>query len=132
VPISDNVVGLVITGVFGVVIAVVGGLMARRGARLGQREGRAPDVEQMWEQQEADRLARQRAEDLWWAVRRAFQSYFRRVTALADALALPPEKRRRFELLPAEKRAIDAEMPSDDEWLPKRRRGERYTTDPDN
>lgn len=111
---SEDVTGLVITGIFGILVAVVTGVMARRGARLSNQEGRTPDVEQMWAQQELDRRQRQRAEDLWWAVRRAFQSYFRRTIMAVDALDLPPAVRRKFDLLPAEQRAINADMPDDD------------------
>lgn len=109
-----DLVGLFITGGFGLAIAIVGALMAARGRKLGNRETRAPDVQELWAQQELDRRARQHAEDLWWNLRRAFQSYFRRVIVAVDTMDLAPAARKLFDLTTSERRAIDAQMPTDE------------------
>ncbi len=100
-----------IAGAFALIAAIVASIMARRGARLGNRENRAPDVESMWAQQEADRIARQVAEDLWWKLWHAFQGYYRRVAALATKWGLTDEQKKLLELNAAEERAIDARPP---------------------
>ena len=105
----ENAIGLIITGVFSVVVATLGAVLARRGAKLGNRETRAPDVQEMWAQQETDRRMRQIVEDLWWGVRRAFQSYFRRVTLAVSKLGLTEAQLKTFELTKAEQAAIDKE-----------------------
>lgn len=105
----DNVIGLIITGIFSVVVATLGALLARRGAKLGNRETRAPDVQEMWAQQETDRRMRQIVEDLWWNLRRAFQSYYRRVVGAATKLGLSEAQMKQFELTKAEQAAIDKE-----------------------
>lgn len=112
--IPDNVIGLVITGVFGVIVAIVAGIMSRRGAKLGSRENRAPDVQEMWIQQEADRRTRQLVEDMWWTIRRMFQSYYRRVTSAILLLNLTPAQLAVFELNQQELNAINAKLPEDE------------------
>jgi hypothetical protein len=111
--IPENVIGLVITGVFGVTVTVLGGIMARRGSKLGSRENRAPDVQEMWTQQEHDRQMRQMVEDIWWSLRRAFQSYFRRVTTAIAKLDLTEAQKKSFQLSASEQKAIDMEPESD-------------------
>ena len=108
--IPENVVGVVITGVFGLIVGIIGAIMARRGQKLGNRENRAPDVQEMWAQQESDRRMRQMVEDLWWNLRRAFQSYYRRVMNTVAKLGLDPKP---FELTAAEQKAIDASPPAE-------------------
>jgi hypothetical protein len=112
--IPDALIAPVITGIFALIVGVVGGLMARRGSKLGAREQRAPDVQEMWAQQEADRRMRQLVEDMWWNLRRAFQSYYRRVTHAMVSLNIPDDKRAKFELTATELAAIDAHLPDDD------------------
>ena len=112
--IPDNVIGLVITGVFGVIVAITAGIMSRRGAKLGSRENRAPDVQEMWIQQEADRRTRQLVEDMWWNIRRMFQSYYRRVTTAILLLNLTPAQLQVFELNQQELNAINAKLPEDE------------------
>lgn len=104
----------VITGIFAVVLTFVGGLLARRGSKVGSLEQRAPDVQEMWAQQESDRRMRQITEDMWWALRRAFQSYYRRVTSALIQISLTKEQARAFELTPDEVEAIKARPPKDD------------------
>jgi len=111
--IPEALIAPVITGVFALIVGIVGGLMARRGSKLGSREQRAPDVQEMWIQQEADRRMRQLVEDMWWNLRRAFQSYYRRVTHTLVALNIPEDKRSRFELTAKELEAIDAKLPEE-------------------
>ena len=108
---EEVMIAPLITGVFSLCIAVVGGVMAFRGSRIGAKEQRAPDVQEMWAQQESDRRTRQEVEDLWWQLRRAFQSYFRRVTGAVIKMNLSPEKRKVFELTTSELRAIEAKPP---------------------
>lgn len=103
----------VITGILAVILSIVSALLARRGARVGSQEGRAPNVQDMWAQQEADRRMRQVVEDLWWQVRRAFQSYYRRVTSAIMKLGLPEEKIKVFELTASELKAIEATVPDE-------------------
>lgn len=103
-----------ITGLFALIVGVVGGLMARRGSKLGSREQRAPDVQELWAQQESDRRMRQAVEDMWWSLRRAFQTYYRRVTHTMMHLNLPPEVIAKFELTDKELAAIEAKPPDDD------------------
>ena len=110
---SDNWVGLVISGVFGVILSILAAVFARRGAKIGNRETRAPDVQEMWAQQESDRRSRQSAEDLWWKLWRAFQSYYRRVMALAITWGLSPEQIKKLELTASEQKAIDARPPAE-------------------
>lgn len=112
--IPESWVGLVITGVFTIVLAIVSAIMARRGAKVSNKENRAPDVQEMWAQQEADRRMRQIVEDMWWTLRRAFQSYFRRVTGLITKLNLPDDVAKQFELTPKELAAIEAQPPEED------------------
>lgn len=102
-----------ITGVFALILGIVSTLLARRGAKLGAREQRAPDVQELWAQQELDRQMRRTTEDLWWNLRRAFQSYFRRVSRIIVGLKLTAEQEHAFNLTPAEQKAIDAMPPSD-------------------
>lgn len=102
-----------ITGSFGLIIGLVAAFMARRGQKLGSREQRAPDVQEMWAQQEADRRMRQVVEDMWWNLRRAFQSYFRRVTSAIAKLDLTDAQRRTFELTTSELQAIEAKPPEE-------------------
>lgn len=106
-----------ITGLFALIVGIVGGILARRGKRLEAKESRAPDVEMLWAQQESDRRARQSAEDLWWNLRRAFQSFYRRVQhhigLLVAAGLLTEVQASHFELTDKEKAAIDA-RPSED------------------
>jgi len=102
-----------ITGIFGLVLAIVTGVLASRGRRLGNRESRMPDVTDLWVQQEQDRRMRQLVEDLWWNVRRAFQSYYRRVNSAALALHLPADKMAAFELTKRELSAIESELPTE-------------------
>jgi len=106
--IPTELIAPVITGIFALIVGVVGGLMARRGSKLGVREQRAPDVQEMWAQQEMDRRMRQVTEDLWWNLRRAFQTYFRRVTHTIAHLGLPEDIVVKFELTPKELEAIEA------------------------
>ena len=54
-----------ITGIFGIVLAIVAGILARRGSKLSAQEQRAPDVQELWAQQETDRRMRQVVEDMW-------------------------------------------------------------------
>lgn len=103
-----------ITGVFGVLLATVTALLARRGAKQGNREQRAPDVQELWAQQESDRRMRQLVEDLWWTVRQAFQSYYRRVNTAVHLLNLTPEQLVLFELTKKELAAIESELPAED------------------
>lgn len=107
-----ELVAPIITGIFALIVGIVGGVMARRGSKLGNREQRAPDVQEMWVQQEADRRIRQAVEDLWWNLRRAFQSYFRRVTNIVAHLNLDEHTTAKFELTESELRAIEAKPPA--------------------
>lgn len=102
-----------ITGAFALLIGLTGGFMARRGQKLGNREQRAPDVQEMWAQQEADRRMRQMVEDMWWNLRRAFQSYFRRVTSAVVKLGLTDEQAKVFELTTKELKAIESHPPEE-------------------
>lgn len=108
--IPENLIGLVITGTFGLIIGIVGAIMARRGQKLGNRENRAPDVQEMWAQQESDRRMRQLVEDMEWTLRRAFRSYYRRVMNTVVKLGLDPKH---FELTTSEQKAIDATPPEE-------------------
>lgn len=108
-------VGLIISGLCGIVLSIVAAVMARRGSKLGNRETRAPDVQEMWAQQEADRRMRQLVEDLWWNLRRAFQSYFRRVTGAVGKMNLTEAQAKVFELTPKELAAIEARPPEESE-----------------
>lgn len=108
--IGNEWVGPAITGVFGLILGIVAAIMARRGQKLGAREQRAPDVQEMWAQQELDRRRRQIVEDLWWGVRSAFQSYYRRVTHAIVKLGIPEEKTTVFELTESELAAIEASV----------------------
>jgi len=111
---AEDWIAPIITGLFGLILAVVAAILARRGAHMGNKEQRAPDVQELWIQQEADRRMRQIVEDLWWGVRRAFQSYFRRVTNEVAKLGLSESQARAFELTNSELRAIEAALPEDD------------------
>lgn len=111
--IPENIIGLVITGAFGLLVGIVGAIMARRGQKLGNRETRAPDVQELWAQQESDRRMRQLIEDMWWSLRRAYQSYYRRVTSTVLKLGLTDEQAHAFELTKAEKAAIEAKPPEE-------------------
>lgn len=106
-------VGLIISGGFGVVLSIVAAIFARRGSKLGNQENRAPDVQEMWAQQEQDRRMRQVMEDLWWRLWRAFQAYYRRVMALAVAWGLTDEQIQKLELTTSEQKAIDARPPAE-------------------
>lgn len=112
--IPSELIGPLITGIFGISITIVAAVMARRGKRYDNRETRAPDVQEMWVQQERDRATRQHVEDLWWGVRRAFQSYFQRVTLEIIRMKLPESEQKKFELTASELRAIEATVPEDD------------------
>lgn len=111
--IPEPLIAPIITGMFALLVGVVGGFMARRGSKLGNREQRAPDVQEMWIQQEADRRMRQLVEDMWWNLRRAFQSYYRRVTHTLASLNVPEDKLAKFELTAKELAAIDASLPEE-------------------
>lgn len=102
-----------ITGIFGIVLAIVAGILARRGSKLSAQEQRAPDVQELWAQQETDRRMRQVVEDMWWVLRRAFQAYYRRFTNAAMHMNLTQEQARLFELSPEEVEAIEARPPKD-------------------
>jgi len=106
-------IGLIISGAVGVVLSIVAAVFTRRGAKLGSRENRAPDVQEMWAQQESDRRMRQIMEDLWWKLWRAFQGYYRRVMALAISWGLSAEQIKKLELTPAEQKTIDARPPTE-------------------
>lgn len=106
-------VGLIITGVFSLILGIVAAVFTRRGARLGNKENRAPDVQEMWAQQEADRRQRQAVEDLWWKLWRTFQGYYRRVMALATLWGITDEQLKKLELTSAEQKAIDARPPTE-------------------
>jgi len=110
----ESLLSPAITGIFGLAIGIFGAIMARRGQKIGSQEQRAPDVQEMWSQQESDRRMRQLVEDLWWGLRGAFQSYFRRVTTTANQLHLPPEVAAKFELTEKEQKAISANPPDDE------------------
>lgn len=116
--IPTELIAPVITGVFALLVGIVGGFMARRGSKLGHREQRAPDVQEMWAQQEADRRMRQLVEDLWWNLRRAFQSYYRRVTHTIIHLGLSDEIVAKFELTDKELAAIEAQPPIEKKIAP--------------
>lgn len=103
----------VVTGIFGVIVVIMGAILARRGEKLGAREQRAPDVQQMWAQQESDRHVRQEVEDMWWELRRAFQGYYRRVTNKTLEMSLSEEDAKAFELTPKELKAVRARPPED-------------------
>lgn len=100
----------VIAGIFLIITAVVAAVLARRNSTKGNREVRAPNVQEMWAQQEMDRRARQIMEDMWWDLRSAFKSYFRRVSSLVLTLGIEDK---RFNLTPMEKKAIEATPPED-------------------
>lgn len=105
-----------VTGIFASLLALLSWILARRGAKVDHREQRAPDVQELWIQQEADRRMRRLVEDLWWRVRRAFQAYYRRVNTAAALMNLPPEQLKVFELTDKELAAIESALPED---LPK-------------
>jgi hypothetical protein len=110
---GDNWIAPVITGVFGIILSIVAAILARRGSKLGAQENRAPDVQEMWAQQEADRRMRQTMEDLWWKLWRAFQSYYRRVQTSVSRMDLTEAQLATFELNTKEQAAIDARPPDD-------------------
>ena len=107
---GQDAIAPIIAGVFGIVTAILAGTIYRRNAKKGRRDVRAPNVQEMWAQQEADRRARQIMEDMWWDLRGAFKSYFRRVSSLVLTLGIEDK---RFNLTPSEKKAIDATPPED-------------------
>lgn len=107
---GQEAIAPIIAGVFGVVTALVAAQLYRRNKTKGNRELRAPNVQEMWVQQELDRRARQVMEDMWWDLRSAFKSYFRRVTSLLLQLNIDDK---RFNLTTSEKKAIDATPPED-------------------
>lgn len=111
IPIPENWVAPIITGVFGIILSVLAALLARRGAKMGTRESRAPNVEELWAQQEADRQARIAMETLWWNLWRAFQSFYRRVQHTISGLDLTEKQRNAFEMNAKEQAAIDARPP---------------------
>lgn len=86
-------IGLVISG-------IILGAFGVWNRRRGNQETKAPDVDQMWKQQESDRRAKYTLEDMWWTLRRAFQSYYRRVQAGGSR-----------ELTADEQAAIDRKLP---------------------
>lgn len=95
----------VITAIGGAI--VVGGF-AVWNRRHGNREAKAPSVEQLWEQQEKDRAARRRAEalyevliDLYYDLRAAFRAFYRRANMDGG-----------FELTTREQAALDRLPPS--------------------
>lgn len=91
-----------IAGFFAILTGIIAAIVARRNVKTGAREQRAPDVQEMWMQQEQDRRLRHLVEDMWWALRRAFQSYYRRVQSGGST-----------ELTTKEQAAIDAKLPSE-------------------
>lgn len=103
----------IVAGGFGLLTGIIAALLARRNSKMGSRENRAPDVQEMWAQQEADRRTRQVMEDMWWDLRSAFKSYFRRVSSAILRLDLTKEQSRVFSLTAAEKAAINATPPED-------------------
>lgn len=111
--IPEAAIGPIITGIFGLLIGLVAAFMARRGQKLGNRETRAPDVQEMWAQQEGDRRMRQLVEDIWWTLRRAFQSYYRRVNAEVAKMGLTEAQAKRFELTASERKAIETGLPEE-------------------
>lgn len=113
--IPTEAIAPIITSVLAVVVAVLGGIMARRSQKLGNIQQRAPDVQQMWSQQETDRRMRRRAEDIWWNIRRAFQTYYRRVNLAVLKLDLTPEQTKEFDLTMTELKAIEAELPEEEQ-----------------
>ena len=111
--ITDQGVAPAITGAFGIILSVVAAILARRGAKLGARESKAPDVQELWAQQEVDRRMRIAVETLWWNLWRAFQSFYRRVQLAVGKLDLTESQLKMFELNTKEQAAIDARPPED-------------------
>lgn len=101
----------IISGIVAVIITTLGAIMARRGAKIGSKENRAPDVQEMWAQQETDRRIRQLVEDMWWNIRRAFQTYYRRVQLVAAEKGIDDP---RLELTAKEQKIIDTPPPADE------------------
>lgn len=112
---SNDLTGIIITGIFGLIIAAISAILARRGQKLGNKENRAPNVQEMWAQQDFDRRQRQVMEDMWWDLRAAFKSYFRRVSGLVLTLGITHTG---FGLTASEKKAIDATPPEDEDPVP--------------
>ena len=110
---NESWVAPVITGIFALLVGVVGGVLARRGARLSHREQRAPSVQEMWAQQEEDRQMRILMEDRWWRLWRAFQSFYRRVQAAVVRLSIPEEHRKEFDLTEKEREAVNLRPPDE-------------------
>lgn len=102
-----------IAGIFLVISGVLAAILARRGAKLGNREQKAPDVADLWAQQESDRRMRIIMEDLWWKLWRAFQSFYRRVQTVSAALDLTDAQIKQLELTAKERAAIDARPPEE-------------------
>lgn len=92
-----------VTGIFLLVTGAIALFSNHRNMRNGARESRAPDVQEMWAQQEADRRQRHLVEDMWYNLRNAFRSYYRRQLAGGSK-----------ELSAKEQAAIDAELPKTD------------------
>jgi len=111
--VTETWIAPTIAGVFLVISGVLAAILARRGAKLGTREQKAPDVSDLWAQQEADRRMRIIMEDLWWKLWRAFQSFYRRVQTTVSTLDLTEAQLKHFELSPKEKAAIDARPPEE-------------------
>lgn len=89
-----------IAGVFAIITATIAAVVSRRNAKNSAREDRAPDVQELWAQQERDRQARYTLETLLWRLLHAFESYFGRVQAGGSK-----------ELTAKEQAAIDACVP---------------------
>jgi hypothetical protein len=102
-----------IAGGFAVVTALFAAYTANRNRRKGNLEQRAPDVQEIWVQQENDRRQRQIMEDMWWDLRAAFKSYFRRVSSTLLRLNVSDEDAKMFSLTASETAAINATPPSD-------------------
>jgi hypothetical protein len=111
--VPPELVAPIVTGIFTVITVLLSIFLARRNARMGNRENRAPDVQEMWAQQEADRRTRQVMEDMWWDLRGAFKSYFRRVSSAILMMNLTKEQLKIFTLTKAEHDAINAVPPED-------------------
>lgn len=110
---SQEWIAPIVGGIFAVVTGVLAYITSRRNAKKGNIERRAPDVQEMWVQQEADRRSRQVMEDIFWDLRSAFKSYFRRVSTAILGLNLTKEQTEIFSLTATEKKAIDATPPVD-------------------
>lgn len=100
--IPKEAIAPIFTGLFLLLTSLVAYITSRRNAKLGARESRAPDVQELWAQQESDRRLRHLIEDMYWRLRAAFMSYYRRVQAGGST-----------ELNTREQAAVDAKLPED-------------------